>query len=73
MVRAYVSLIILFFLFLPSGKERNYKMKIEDVVRSWFISIEEDDEVPEGFEVITEEEMIKALIEAEDKKNETPN
>ncbi len=40
-------------------------MKIEDVVRSWFISIEEDDdEIPEGFETITEEEMIKVLNES---------
>lgn len=40
-------------------------MKIEDVVRNWFVSIkEDDDEIPEGFEIITDEETIKKLNES---------
>ena len=39
-------------------------MKIEDVVRSWFVLIEEDDGSPEGFEIITDEGIIKELNES---------
>ena len=53
-----------YFIFaLWQGKE--LKMKIEDVVRNWFVSIkEDDDEIPEGFEIITDEETIKKLNES---------